>query len=56
MVNWCLLMRWTPIIVIQAAKELGLKNAPISKICKQNKGTVYGYIWKFKSLLDNEKK
>lgn len=39
----------------QAAKELGLKNAPISKVCKQNKGTVYGYIWKFKSLLDNEK-
>lgn len=32
----------------QAAKELGFKNAPISKICKQNKGTVYGYIWKYK--------
>lgn len=32
----------------QAAKELRLKNAPISKVCKQNKGTVYGFIWKYK--------
>jgi len=32
----------------EASKTLNLKNAPISKICKQNKGTVYGYIWKFK--------
>ena len=40
----------------EAARILGLKNAPISKICKTNKGTVYGYIWKFKSLLDNEKR
>ena len=32
----------------QAAKELGFKNGSISKVCKRNKGTVYGYIWKYK--------